>query len=327
MRNIFLIIIVIIYLISFGGCTSSPSNPNIEYSTTSEDELVVNHFNGTTIVRKHPKRIVVLDYSVLDNMNSLNVDIEAIGTCTQYLPQYIKDMDTKTEIVDIGNLKNVNLEAIYNFHPDLIIINGRQLKYYDKLSKIAPTINTSAMSKYDYKEALKNNITLIGKIFDKEISSLALYETIETRISKINSNPNINDKGLFLFIVGNKMFVVNSESMMGGLPYNACRLNSVTDNQDTTKKNTPYTDQISFEYIASKNPEYIVIINKDAAIHLGTAKTTSFITDNVLLQNVDAVKNNRVYLANSEVWYLAGGGYGSANIILNEIEQILNNER
>ena len=145
---------------------------------------------------------------------------------------------------------------------------------------------------------------------------------IDYRVNRINSMKNINDKGMILFIVGNKMFVVGKNSMMGGLPYDYCKLNSVVT-ESTKNKTGPYSDEISFEYIKEKNPDYILVINKDAALRLDSAKNKSFLMNNPLLQDVTAIKNNRVEFVNSEVWYLAGGGYTSSNIMMDEIINIM----
>lgn len=285
-----------------------------------DNTITISHFNGISQVKKNPKKLVVLDYSALDNMLAMDISNVEIATSSKYIPRYIDT--SKFNITDVGNLKEPDLEAIYNFKPDLIIINGRQLKYYDNLSKIAPTINTRAPNDLEYKESLFHSINLIGKLFEKEDVAMKLCLDIDYRVNRINSMKNINDKGMILFIVGNKMFVVGKNSMMGGLPYDYCKLNSIVT-ESTKKKTGPYSDEISFEYIKEKNPDYILVVNKDAALRLDSAKNKSFLMSNPLLQDVTAIKNNRVEFVNSEVWYLAGGGYTSSNIMMDEIMNIL----
>ena len=121
------------------------------------------------------------------------------------------------------------------------------------------------------------------------------------------------------------MFAVGPNSMMGGLPYDTCGLESVvTERSQKQSKIGPYSDEISFEYIRDKNPEYILVVNKDAAVRMGSAKNKSFIMDNPLLKDIPAVKNDKVIFVNSEVWYLAGGGYKSTSIMLDEIRNAIN---
>ena len=323
------IIAILVFLVLLFGYHHFNSNdvdkhPNMNMMITEEtsNTLTVSHYNGITTINKNPKRIVVLDYSVLDNINSMGIDIKEIATSSNLIPSYIDT--SKFHLTNVGNLKEPDLEAIYNFKPDLIIINGRQMKYYDNLSKIAPTINLSTPKDMDYKDSLYSKINLIGKIFDKENKSLELCMDIDKQINAVQSMNGIHDKGMILFIVGNKMFAVGPNSMMGGLPYDTCNLESVvTERSQKQSKIGPYADEISFEYIRDKNPEYILVVNKDAAVRLGSAKNKSFIMDNPLLKDIPAVKNDRVIFVNSEVWYLAGGGYKSTSIMLDEIKNAI----
>lgn len=317
MKKMF-VFVGVVFLLVFALFTQYDTYHNYK---SDDNAMLITHFNGTTKVKKHPKKIVVLDYSVLDNMIAMGVTDVDIATSSKYVPKYI-DTSVFNNITDVGNLKEPDLETIYNFNPDLIIINGRQLKYYNNLSKIAPTINTRGPNDLGYKDSLFHNINLIGSLFEKESEAMNLCENIDLRVDTIKYMKNVNDKGMILFIVGNKMFAVGKNSMMGGLPYDYCKLNSVVT--ESSKNNSgPYSDEISFEYIKDKNPDYILVVNKDAALNLDSAKNKSFLINNPLLQDVTAVKNNRVEFVNSEVWYLAGGGYKSSNIMMDEIIDIL----
>ena len=126
-----------------------------------DNTITISHFNGVSQVKKNPKKLVVLDYSALDNMLAMDISNVEIATSSKCIPRYIDT--SKFNITDVGNLKEPDLEAIYNFKPDLIIINGRQLKYYDNLSKIAPTINTRAPNDLEYKDNWVNDH--IGEVY------------------------------------------------------------------------------------------------------------------------------------------------------------------
>ena len=314
--------VILLVLAMIGGAIYDVQSANkAREDNKAATTISIEHFNGVTSVQKHPTRMVVLDYSVLDNMIALGVtDNVEIATSTKYIPKYI-DISKFNKVTDIGNLKEPNLEAIYNFNPDIIIINGRQLRYYDNLSKIAPTVNTKHDKNSDYVDTLYNNIGIVGRLFDKEIEAFRLCAEINNRISKVNSMKK--DKGMILFIVGNKMFAVSKNSMMGGLPYDACKLETVVEESNTTKKTGPYVNEISFEYIRDKNPEYILVVNRDAALRMNSKKNKEFLMSNPLLQDVNAIKNNRVEFVDSEIWYLSGGGYQSTLTMIDEIENIL----
>ena len=78
----------------------------------------------------------------------------------------------------------------------MIIISGRQIPYYDQLSKIAPTVDVSCNNS-SYIDSINHNIRLIGKLFDKSDQAELLIRNIENNIIHINSMSSVDEKGVF----------------------------------------------------------------------------------------------------------------------------------
>ena len=58
-----------------------------------------------------------------------------------------------------------------------------------------------------------------------------------------------------------------------------------------------------------KNPEYLFVMDRDAAIGTDGAQLAKEIVENELVMDLDVYKNgNIVYLAHPAVWYTAEGG-------------------
>ena len=73
-----------------------------------------------------------------------------------------------------------------------------------------------------------------------------------------------------------------------------------------------------------KAPEYIFVMDRDAAIQTEGAKLAQEIMENELVMTTDAYKNgNIVYLANPAVWYTAEGGITALDIMLQDLESEL----
>ncbi|MDY5577761.1 MAG: ABC transporter substrate-binding protein, partial [Lachnospiraceae bacterium] len=80
----------------------------------------------------------------------------------------------------------------------------------------------------------------------------------------------------------------------------------------------------NFEFIVDKNPDYIFVMDRDAAIGTDGAKPAREIMENDLVKGTDAYKNgNIIYLANPAVWYTAEGGIGALDIMLSDLESEL----
>lgn len=290
-------------------------------SFINSETVEICHNKEVSYIEQNPKRIIILDYAALDIMNELEIEVDSIATSTTVLPKYITKYPSKN-IVDIGNLKKVDIEKVIKYEPDLIIISGRQAPYYKELSKIAPTIDLSCNSLY-YMNDLIRNIKSIGKIFNKKEKAKILCDELSTKINNINKDPNSQKKGLIIMAFGNKLRGFVPGSRMSGLVYGAVNLKSVITDFDNDNKTGPLSMiMISPEFIRETNPEYIIVVDRNSALKMeSTVKKDIFDTE--LLKNIDAVKNNKIIYVDSSIWYLAGGGVQSTRIMLNDIENVI----
>ena len=83
-------------------------------------------------------------------------------------------------------------------------------------------------------------------------------------------------------------------------------------------------NEASFEFVVEKNPDYIFVMDRDAAIQTDGAQLAQEIMENELVMGTDAYKNgNIVYLAHPAVWYTAEGGITALDIMLQDLESEL----
>ncbi len=80
-------------------------------------------------------------------------------------------------------------------------------------------------------------------------------------------------------------------------------------------------NESSFELIVELNPDYMFVLDRDAAIGTDGAQPAQEIVENELVMDTDVYKNgNIVYLANPAVWYTAEGGITALDIMLQDLE-------
>ena len=83
-------------------------------------------------------------------------------------------------------------------------------------------------------------------------------------------------------------------------------------------------NEASFEFIVEKNPDYIFVMDRDAAIGTDGAQLAQEIMENELVMGTDAYKNGHlVYLAHPAVWYTAEGGITALDLMLKDLESSL----
>ena len=70
-----------------------------------------------------------------------------------------------------------------------------------------------------------------------------------------------------------------------------------------------------------KDPDYIFVMDRDAAIGTDGAQLAREIVENELVMGTDAYQNGSiVYLAHPAVWYTAEGGITALDLMLSDLE-------
>lgn len=295
---------------------SSSDAKSTEQAT--EQEITISHSKGETTVKTNPKKVVVFDMGALDTINKLGIDAE-FALPVSNVPSYITGYENAT---NAGSIKEPDLEAIYTFAPDVIFISGRQEKFYDELNKIAPTIYVG-LDYNRYMEDLKTNVTNIGKIFNKKDLALEEYNKLETKINDAKEKTkNIEDKALVILTNGGKLSAFGSGSRFGFI-HDVLGFKQADENMyKEGEKPSTHGNEASFEYISQINPDILFVVDRDAVV--GGDGNASSTINNDLVNSTNAAKNNKIIMLDPGVWYIAGGGLESVNIMIDETMSALN---
>ncbi|MBU3107367.1 siderophore ABC transporter substrate-binding protein [Clostridium gasigenes] len=303
--------IVIVGLI--GGTVFLSSKKSDTKQNMGEETIKVEHSLGTTDIKSNPKKVIVFDYAALDAMDVLEIEgivgVPKASSIPEYLNKYNGD-----EYANIGGLFEPDLEKINELKPDLIVINGRQHKFYDKLNAIAPTIS---LSKEDgkYMESFTHNMEALGNIFNKDKIVKKELAKINKKIEEINKEVTKNAyKATTLMVSDGKLSVFGKTSRFG-LIYN----NLGFENTDNNIEAANHGQDISFEYIASQKSDYMFVIDKSVVMKDGNQKPAKEILNNELINNTNVAKEGKIIYLDTHSWYLSDGGFISTNKMLDEI--------
>lgn len=276
--------------------------------------ITVEHELGTTVVPVNPERVVVFDFGALDTMDALGVEPVGLpkgGTIPSYLSKY-KD----AKYTNVGTLTEPNLEIIYALKPDLIIISGRQVDFYDELSKIAPTVYV-ALDTTDYVASFQANVRLLAKIFGREDVVEERLAAAERSVADLQQKVKaagltalvvlVNDKSVSAFGPGSRFGLIHDE--FGFVP---AQQNIVSSTHGQT---------ISFEFILAGNPDYLFVVDRGAVV--AGAGTARQVMENQLVRFTKAYQNGNIVYLDPEYWYLSGGGLISVPAMIEEVASAL----
>ena len=261
-----------------------------------------------------PQRIAILDMAALDILDRLGLGDRVVGSATtslEYLQAYVPG-DT---IANLGTIKEADLEAVMACEPDAIFIGGRLSASYDALSEIAPVVYLSTDSEIGVVESVRNNAATIASMFGLEAQVEELMAGFDSRI-----------EALAAFAEGKTAIVglctSGSFNVLGS--DGRCSIISVEigfDNLGDGDVTATHGNESSFELIVELNPDYMFVLDRDAAIGTDGAQLAQEIVENELVMDTDVYKNgNIVYLANPAVWYTAEGGITALDIMLQDLE-------
>lgn len=266
----------------------------------------------------NPKRIAILDMASLDILDALGVGDRVVGTADtslEYLQDYIND-----DIANLGTIKEADLEAVMACEPDVIFIGGRLSSSYDALSEIAPVVYLATDVEIGVVESVRKNATTIASMFGLEDKVEELMTDFSARIDELKTVSEGKTA-----IVG--MCTSGSFNVLGN--DGRCSIIGVevgfeNIGVDADIDTSTHGNEASFEFIVEKNPDYIFVMDRDAAIGTDGAQLAKDIMENELVMGTDAyINGNLIYLEHPAVWYTAEGGITALDIMLSDLESEL----
>ena len=270
-------------------------------------------------VPANPKRIAILDMASLDILNSLGVSDRVVGSATTKLP-YLSDIVNAEDVANLGTIKEADLEAVMACEPDVIFIGGRLSKNYDALSEIAPVVYLSTDSELGVVESVRKNAGIVASMFGLEDKVDELMSGFDARIATLAEAAK--DKTAIVGMCTSGSFNVMCNDGRCSIIGREIGFENV--GVDANIDTATHGNEASFEFVVKQNPQYIFVLDRDAAINVEGAQLARDIMENELVMGLDAYQEGHVvYLANPAVWYTAEGGVTALDIMLSDIESAL----
>ncbi|WP_043709394.1 siderophore ABC transporter substrate-binding protein [Corallococcus macrosporus] len=270
----------------------------------------VTHGQGTTVVPLNPKRVVVFDLVALDILQALEVDV--YGVAAPPFPPHLERFSDAAKYPRMGTLFEPDYEALQAARPDLIISGGRSSAKYANLSRIAPTLDVP-MSGKDYIASVIANTELLARAFGKEEKARALIEELRESVADLQQMTATRGKGLVVLVTGGRMSAYGPGSRFGvihgdfGVPEAAAGLQA-----------SLHGESINAEFIREKNPDWLFVIDRDAATgqNAGNARQ---VLDNELVRQTTAWQQGQVVYLDPATTYLSGGGIQSVKLLRDQV--------
>lgn len=302
------------------GTNTDATDDTAEQTTTDTITITSLDANGEETeleVPYDPDAVATLDMAALDIIDSIGMSDRVVGTASTTL-DYLQDYVDDENVADLGTIKEADLEAVAAAAPDIIFIGGRLSESYDDLSEIAPVVYLATDTDLGVVESTRQNAQTIASIFGLEDEVDTLMDDYETRIEALQQIAEGHTALVGMYTSGS-LNVLGDDARCSLIGNEVGFTNLAADEVTSTHGN-----EVSFETIVEEDPEYIFVLNRDAAIGSDGADQAQETVENELTEETTAYQNgNIIYLDNPAVWYTAEGGITALGLMIEDLETAL----
>lgn len=280
--------------------------------TISAGTILVQHSMGVTQVPEEPQRVVILTNEGTEALLALGV--KPVGAVKSWLgnPWYEHITDQMQGVAVVGIESSVNLEAIITLQPDLIIGNRmRQEKIYPQLSAIAPTVLSENLRGF-----WRKNFQLYAKALNQESAGAQLLSKFDNHIAQLKSKLGSSKSeqiSVVRFLPGTaRIYYKNS--------FSGVILEQIGFQRPAPQNRPDFAEKVTMERIPDMEGDrlFYFVYEKGDGKALSVEQEW---TQSSLWQNLNVVKNKKVYRVSDATWNTSGGIL-SAQTVLHELADI-----
>lgn len=220
--------------------------------TGTAEARTIEHALGETEIEGTPARVVALEFSFVQALDSLGV--EPVGIADDDEPERIEQLlGRPVEYESVGTRLEPNLELVSSLQPDLIIADEtRHAAVYEQLSAIAPTIvlNSWEGSYQDIKDAV---VTIAAAIGDEQRGRdvVAAHEAAMTEIAA--GVPAGDDRRYLLAVATPDAMSLHTSSGFTGSVFQALGLTPAIEGGEAVESG------VGIERLMAVNPDVLFV--------------------------------------------------------------------
>jgi len=266
--------------------------------------------HGTVTVPVNPQNVVALDNRTFETLVDWGIELAAA-------PKAVMPADlpyvANEAVQDIGNHREPNLEIIAAVEPELVIVGQRFASYYEEIKALVPNAAVIDLN-FDVSEeaatpgenlvnGLKESTITLGQIFDKNAEAEALVAEFDQAIEDAKAAYNGTDTIMSVVVSGGEIgFSAPRSGRVWGPMYEIFGWVSALDVDGTTSDHEG--DDISVEAIAQSNPDWIFVLDRDAATASAeeSVPAQDVIDNSPALQNTTAITEGHIVYAPNDTY-------------------------
>src|SRR5699024_7438319 len=203
------------------------------------------------------------------------------------------------DILNLGNHREPDMELVTAAQPDLVINGQRFSQHAEAIAEASdegvPIVDTNIDTESGaIDQEFRDQITLLGEVFGHQDDAETLIADFDEALDRAKEayDSEVSVTGL-VTSGGDINYAAPTTGRAIGPLYDILDMTPALEDEGSSDHQG---DDISVEAIASANPEFLIVMDRDAAVGDGTsAGAKELIEESEALQDVPAVANDNIY--------------------------------
>ncbi len=271
--------------------------------------------NGELTIGATPQKVVVLDVTTMDSLAALGLADRVVGVVANgdTLPADLGDSYDLSAVTVAGTYFEPDYEKIAGLEPDLVIVGGRSAEAYEEVSKSFTTLLMPGSRDSSFSDKLEESVALLGQVFGISAAAQEGLDTYRTDVQRVAAQGSTIGTGLIVMTSGGEVTAFGPGSRFGLIHDDLAVTPAIADVEAAT-----HGEAISFELINETNPDWLFVIDRDAAIG-ETGQSAQQVLDTELVTSTTAWSQDHVVYLDGARWYVVGPGLGNASAMVDEV--------
>ena len=298
-----------------GSTESSSPAPSESSAAPSESAkpttVEVTDSSGNKVtVPVNPQSVVSLDNRTFETLEAWGIKLAAAPKNVMPADSaYVKD----ESVQNVGSHTEPNLEVIAAVNPDLVIVGQRFAKFYEDIKKLVPqaavinvNIDVSAADGTagdSLVNGFKDITTMLGQIFDKNDEAAELNARFDQALEAAKAAYNGTDTVMSVIVSGGNIgYSAPQNGRVWGPLYDIFGWKPALQVDNATSDHQG--DEVSVEAIAQSNPDWLMVLDRDAAVTSTESKVPAqeVIAGSPALQKTTAVSKGQIVYAPADTY-------------------------
>ncbi|RAX20190.1 iron ABC transporter substrate-binding protein [Actinomyces sp. Z5] len=289
---------------STDSASTSAASDAASTSVSQASSVTIEDNHGSVEVSLPVQRAASTDNRTFEVLADWDVPLVAVpkGVMPSTVTAYDGD-----DVADIGNHREPDLEALAAADPDLVIVGQRFSDQYDSIAELTPDAALLDLEPRDGEPLdaeLERQVTDLGQVFGKEAEADQLIADFEDALERAKNAYDGSSTVMAVIVSGGEIgYSGPTTGRTWGPLFDLLELEPALEVEGSTDDHQG--DDVSVEQIAESNPDWIFVMDRDAAITADDPNYTpaaDVIAGNAALQNVTAVTSGQIVYAPDDTY-------------------------